>query len=232
VLYPFMRGAAFTVLRAGFHFRAVGLENVPSSGPAILAANHMSFLDPPVVGAPLRRELHFMAKAELFRVPGLGGVIRRLNAHPVDRSGSDSGALRLAIRLLEDGQALLLFPEGTRGTRETLRHAQAGTGMLAALSEAPVVPVYIEGTARALPRGAVCPRPARITVTYGSPVRFARERGKSRYQAISDEIMAAIGRLQTSGVTEAGRDGSRPGPPDRARSARTTREPCSAGQIQ
>jgi 1-acyl-sn-glycerol-3-phosphate acyltransferase len=138
-----------------------------------------------------------MAKEELFRVPGLGGLIRRLNAHPVDRAGTDSAALRLALRLLGAGRAVLLFPEGTRGTEGRLGPARAGTGMLAALSAAPVVPVYIQGSGRAFPRGATVPRPSHVTVTFGAPIRFARERGKARYQEISDEIMAAIGRVKT-----------------------------------
>jgi len=169
-----------------------------------------------------------MAKAELFRVPLLGGLIRRLNAHPVDRSGSDAAALRLALGLLRDGRALLVFPEGTRGTEGSLQRGRAGVGMLAALAEARVVPVYVQGTGRALPRGAVFPRPTRITVACGPALQFARERGRDRYQAVSDEIMAAIGRLK--GEVE-------PRTPSVARSAatnrtdRTARDPLAAGRI-
>jgi len=176
----------------------VGADRVPREGRLLLAANHVSVLDPALIGAALPRELDFLAKTELFRIPGFGALIRRLNAHPVDRSGSDSTALRLALRLLGDGRAVLVFPEGTRGTEGRLGPARAGAGMLAALSEAPVVPVYVQGSGRALPRGAVVPRPARVTVTFGAPpLRFARERGKAQYQEISDEIMAAIGRVKT-----------------------------------
>src|SRR5262245_9059748 len=155
-------------------------------------------LDPALIGCMVPRELDYMAKTELFRVPGFGGLIRRLNAHPVDRSGSDSAALRLALRLLSAGRGLLVFPEGTRGTEGRLQPPQAGAGMLAVLSEAPVVPVYIQGSGRALPKGAVVPRPVRVTVTYGAPIRFVRERGRTRYQDVSEEIMAAIGCLKTA----------------------------------
>jgi 1-acyl-sn-glycerol-3-phosphate acyltransferase len=197
VLYPVLKAIIAGVGRVGFRLRAVGAERVPRQGGLLLAANHLSMLDPALIGAVMPRELDYMAKTELFRVPGFGGLIRRLNAHPVDRSGSDSAALRLALRLLGAGRALLVFPEGTRGPEGQLRPAQPGTGMLAALSAVPVVPVYIQGSGRALPRGAVLPRPVRVTVTIGTPLRFARERGRGRYQDISDEIMAAIGRLKT-----------------------------------
>jgi 1-acyl-sn-glycerol-3-phosphate acyltransferase len=201
VLYPILKRCAFVISRAWFRLAVVGAERMPRQGPLIVAANHMSLLDPPLVGCASPRELDYMAKAELFRVPGLGGLIRRLNAHPVDRSGTDSAALRLALRLLEAGRAVLVFPEGTRGTEGRLGAARAGAGMLAALSGAPVVPVYVQGSGRAFPKGAAVPRPSPIRVTFGAPIRFARERGKARYQEISDEIMAAIGRLKTEAET-------------------------------
>jgi len=198
VLYAVVKRCIAGLGRVWFRLSVVGADRVPREGRLLLAANHVSVLDPALIGAALPRELDFLAKTELFRIPGFGALIRRLNAHPVDRSGSDSTALRLALRLLGDGRAVLVFPEGTRGTEGRLGPARAGAGMLAALSGAPVVPVYVQGSGRALPRGAVVPRPARVTVTFGTPpLRFARERGKARYQEISDEIMAAIGRVKT-----------------------------------
>jgi 1-acyl-sn-glycerol-3-phosphate acyltransferase len=196
VLYGALKLLSRVILRLCFRQRAVGVERVPAAGPVLLAANHVSFLDPPAIGAPVGRPLHYLAKAELFGVPLVGGLIRRLNAHPVAREGADAAALRLALSLLRDGHALLVFPEGTRGAEGVLRPGRAGVGMLAALAGAPVVPVFVEGTGRALPRGAAFPRPARITVAYGAPLYFERQRGKERYQAISDAIMAAIARLR------------------------------------
>jgi 1-acyl-sn-glycerol-3-phosphate acyltransferase len=196
VLYPVLKRCVAGIGGVWFRLSVTGADRVPRAGPLLLASNHLSVLDPPLIGCVCPRELDYMAKAELFRIPGLAGLIRRLNAHPVDRTGSDSAALRLALRLLGEGRAFLVFPEGTRGAEGHLRTARAGTGMLVAFSEAPVVPVYVQGTGRALPRGAVVPRPARVTVTFGTPIRFARERGRARYQQISDEIMAAIGRLK------------------------------------
>lgn len=202
MLYASLKWCVRHIASVCFRLKVVGADRVPREGRLILAANHLSLLDPPLIGCVVPRELDYMAKAELFQVPGLGRLIRRLNAHPVDRTGSDSAALRLALRLLDAGRALLVFPEGTRGTEGELGPGRAGAGMLAALSAAPVVPVYIQGSERALPRGAAAPRPARVTVTFGAPITFKRERGKARYQDISDEIMAAIGRVKA----EADRD--------------------------
>jgi 1-acyl-sn-glycerol-3-phosphate acyltransferase len=225
VLYSVLKRSVAGLGRAWFRLSVAGADRVPREGALLLAANHLSVLDPALIGAVLPRELDYMAKTELFRVPGFGGLIRRLNAHPVDRTRSDSTALRLALRLLGAGRAVLVFPEGTRQTEGRLGPARAGAGMLAALSGAPVVPVYVEGSGRALPRGAVVPRPTRVRVTFGTPLRFARERGKARYQEISEEIMAAIGRLKT----EAER--GRPAAAEDTRTDPTTPGRAPAGRI-
>jgi 1-acyl-sn-glycerol-3-phosphate acyltransferase len=139
-----------------------------------------------------------MAKAELFRVPLLGALIARLNARPVRREGADAGALRTALRILHEGGVLLMFPEGTRGPEGTLREAKPGAAMLAVLSGATVVPVFIRGSGRAWPRGQRLPRPAKVTVTFGEPLAFERrdaEGRKADYEAVSRAMMAAIGRL-------------------------------------
>jgi len=229
VFYTVVRLLALWILRIGFRFRTIGAENVPAEGPVLLASNHVSLLDPPVVGVGAVRPLHFMAKAELFQVPLLGGVIRRLNAHPVEREGADATALRHALSLLRAGHALLVFPEGTRGTEGALGVARAGTGMLVARSGAPVVPVYVQGSGRAWPRGAARPRPARITVAYGPPLTFERGRGRDRYREISDEVMAGIARLKAAveGVPVSAAQ-----PAARASHAeRTARGPLPVGQI-
>ena len=230
MLYAVLRRAVLGVLRVVFRLQTLGVENVPVEGPVLLAANHVSFLDPAAVGAAIHRPLHFMAKTELFRVPLLGGLIRRLNAHPVDRSGSDAAALRVAVGLLRRGCALVVFPEGTRGRDDRLRPARAGAGMLATLGEAPVVPVYVAGTGRALPRGAVLPRPTRITVAYGAPLRFDSGRGRERYQARSDEIMAAIGRLKAE--VEGTAHAAVPAAGNSDHTDRRARGALPAGQIQ
>jgi 1-acyl-sn-glycerol-3-phosphate acyltransferase len=211
VLYAVLKPLSLLVLRWLCRHRAVGTEHVPRTGPLLLAANHVSLLDPPLVGVSAPRPLQFMAKAELFRIPLFGALIRRLNAYPVERAGADASALRHALLLLQEGKALLVFPEGTRGREgEPLRQGRPGTGMLVARSEAPVVPVYIQGSGYVLPRGARRPRRGPVTVRFGPPLRFERGRGKPRYQEITDRIMAAIDRLRAEAETGGAGNGHDP----------------------
>lgn len=148
-------------------FRVEGLENVPGSGPLIVAANHVSFADPPAVGCAMPRPVRFMAQSGLFRPPLFGPLIRRLGAFPVHRGEADKAAIRRALELLEEGWALLIFPEGTRGDGKRLGEANRGVELLAKRSGAPILPVGIVGTQRWLPKGAKLPRPTRITVRFG-----------------------------------------------------------------
>ena len=206
-LYAILKPIAVALARAYFRLEARGRERVPMHGPLILVANHSSVLDPPFVGAAAPRRLTFLAKAELFRIPLFGPLIRAVGAHPLRREGSDPSALRTARRLVEDGEALLIFPEGTRGPEGVLREPKAGAGMLAVLTGAPVVPVLITGTGRAWPKGARLPRPVKVVVAFGEPLRFERSGGASRkeqYEAASRAMMAAIARLRDEAVAVGG----------------------------
>jgi 1-acyl-sn-glycerol-3-phosphate acyltransferase len=218
-------------MRLAFGLRSRGAEHVPAKGPVLLVANHVSFLDPPLVGGASPRPLSFLAKAELFRVPLFGGLIRRLNAQPLRREGGDAAALRAALRVLKRGGALLVFPEGTRGEGDILGPAKPGAGMLAVLGGAPVVPVYISGSGRAWPRGRRFPRPANVTVTFGSPLPVTVGGYASRkddYEAVSRQMMSAIAGLRDSASSGDSRainnrlasDGGAPAP--RRPAARTT----------
>ena len=199
VLYGALKVPAVAVMRVLFRLEAHGTEHVPMAGPVLLASNHVSVLDPPLVGGAAPRELHFMAKEELFRIPLLGRLITALNSHPVKRDGSDGRALKAALRLLEGGHALLVFPEGTRGVEGRFGEGKAGAGMLAVMSGAPVVPVLVSGSGRALPAGCAVPKPVKVHVTFGPALHFKakadRDR-KERYREASAEIMRAIAELR------------------------------------
>jgi cytidylate kinase len=197
--YASMRIIALAIMRAMFRLEGRGMEHVPPRGPVLLVSNHSSFLDPPLVGGVCPRQLTFLAKAELFGVPGFGRLIHALNARPVRREGADAAAVRVALRALEQGGALLVFPEGTRGPEGRLREAKPGAALLAVLSGAPVVPVLVRGSGRAWPRGRRLPRPAKVRVTFGPPLRFPRPAGGDRkeyYDSVSRDMMAAIAQLQ------------------------------------
>lgn len=199
MLYALVKLVAFALMRLLFRLETRDPGRVPAAGPALLVSNHSSVLDPPLIASASRRRLAFLAKAELFRIPVFGALLRRLGARPLRRADSDPAAMRAALRVLEEGGALLVFPEGTRGPEGVLRPARAGAGMLAVVSGAPVVPVYVSGSGRAWPKGARFPRPARVTVAFGEPLRFDAKRGGDRreqYEAASRAMMAAIARLK------------------------------------
>jgi 1-acyl-sn-glycerol-3-phosphate acyltransferase len=201
MLYAILKPLTVVFMRLLFGLESWGAEHVPTVGPVLLVANHASVLDPPLVGGAARRPLSFLAKAELFDVPLFGGLIRRLGACPLRREGPDAGALRAALRVLRDGGALLVFPEGTRGQGGVLGPAKPGAGMLAVLGKAPVVPVYVSGSDQAWPRGRRLPRPTKVTVTFGPPFAVMPGAGASRkedYEAASRQMMAAIADLRDS----------------------------------
>lgn len=198
MFYQLVNLIAWGLLRLLFRVEARGVQHIPPSGPVLLVANHSSFLDPPVVAGGSPRQLHFLAKAELFRIPLFGQLIHRLNARPVRRDGSDPLALRTGLRILKEGGALLVFPEGSRGEEGRLREAQPGAGMLAVQSGVRVVPTLITGTGRALPRDRWLPRLAKVRVRFGPPLSFAaEERPRRRQQAVEaiHTIMTALARL-------------------------------------
>jgi 1-acyl-sn-glycerol-3-phosphate acyltransferase len=159
-------------------FRALGgyekvhQERVPRVGPLIVAPNHLSFADPPLVGCATRRRLRYMAKRELFLPLGIGWLLRALGAFPVSRGAVDIRAMRRALELLREGEAVLVFPEGGRGDGKTLRMPEQGVSLLAKRSGAPVIPVGIVGSDRVLPRGAKFFHRGKTSVIWGEPFGY------------------------------------------------------------
>lgn len=200
MLYTFLKPIAVALMRLFFRLEARGREHVPREGALLLVSNHVSVLDPPLVGGATPRKLYFLAKEELFSIPIFGRLIHAVNARPVRRDGSDSRALKSTLRLLGEGKAILIFPEGTRGRGDgRLGEGKPGAGMLAVMSGAAVVPVYVSGTDRALPRGATLPRPAKVRVRFGPPLHFKAgrdDRRKEQYREASAEMMRAIAQLR------------------------------------
>lgn len=194
------------LFRLWFRWRVLHRERVPREGPVILAANHASFLDPPLIGSPLPRITNYLARESLFRVPGIGAYLRALNAVPVDRDGGGGAGLKAILDRLQAGGAILLFPEGTRTSDGKLLPAKAGIGLAVIKSTAPVVPVRVFGTFEAYGRFHRWPRPKPVAVKYGRPLQFAELRAEAKscskprlkeiYQDVAEILMREIGKME------------------------------------
>ena len=201
-------GRAFFRCWFRFYFRwqVSGVENVPRSGSVILASNHASFIDPPLIGAALPRDINYLARESLFRFPGVGAILRAVNAVPVDRDGGGASGLRMILDRLLAGNGIILFPEGTRCGDGQLQKARSGIGLTVIKSEAPVVPARVFGTFEAYSRAHKFPRPRPIAVAFGKPIQFEKLRNESKtctkarlkeiYQEVADEVMRAIAEIE------------------------------------
>ncbi len=183
-----------------FDLQYFGQDNLIEEGPALLAMNHQSFLDPPFAGISCQREIYYFGRKTLFDVPVLGFFLRRISVIGVDRDGSDGAALKAVIRVLRGGGCTILFPEGTRTRDGHLQPAKPGAGFIIAKTLAPVVPMRIFGAFDAFPRGAKFPRCHPITIVIGEPIRFtpADVAGDPRivFQRLSEHVMEKIAALK------------------------------------
>ncbi|MFJ8256258.1 lysophospholipid acyltransferase family protein [Peribacillus asahii] len=187
-LYRFARNVVKIILTPIFRIQTVGRESFPKDGGVLICANHIDNLDPPVVGITSPRDIHFMAKEELFHAPLLKQLLPNINAFPVKRGLSDKGALKMGLKILKDGEVLGLFPEGTRSKTGELGKGLAGAGFFALRTNAVVVPCAIIGPYKPF---------RKLKVVYGKPVDFSqyREQKLSAEEAteiIMDEIRKLI----------------------------------------
>ena len=158
-----------------------------------MACNHVSYLDPMIMGIATGRRINYMAKADLFKKPVLGFILKELWAFPVKRNTADKGALRESLDRLKKGMPLLLFPEGTRHGSPGEKKIESGVGFLALKANVPVVPVLVEGSQAVLPPGAKFFRRNIVKVTYGLPVSYPAD---ADYQEVSRQVMASIWALK------------------------------------
>ena len=152
-----------------------GTENIPATGPVVIAANHLSLLDPPVLGAAAPRPVHFMAKAELFKPAWFGFIIRKLGVFPVKRGGADREAIKTGLAYLKNNEVLAVFPEGTRSKTGDLGRAGGGAFMMAVKMKATIIPAYIYGTD--LKRHPGWPK---VRVIFGKPLPYDENGGIAR----------------------------------------------------
>lgn len=169
-------------------------------GGAILAANHTSFLDPPIVAISWPEEVHFLARESLFKHFGFGSLIRTLNAHPVSGDVSDIKVLKTLMQLLTEGKKIVLFPEGTRSQDGTLGVIKPGIGLLITRTNTAIVPAYIHGAQEAWGRGRSLPKLfGKTTCVFGTPItaaQFAHLDKKEALQAIADKLSHSIEALK------------------------------------
>ena len=199
--YAFMRWLMRTMTRTYLVglFKVIGAENVPRNGPVIICPNHSANLDPPMVPAFLPRgDSWSMAKSEYFKGGFITWVFRQYHAFPVVRHTADRTALRRAFDILASGQALIIYPEGTRVESGVLAMPEPGAGFIAQRAACPLVPVGLTGTRECLPKGARWPRRTRVSLTFGKPFVVLKKRAdgtKITREEGAEAIMLAIAAL-------------------------------------
>jgi 1-acyl-sn-glycerol-3-phosphate acyltransferase len=191
-LYTFCRWLAVPLFAGAYRCRAEGAANLPASGPAIVVVDHKSYIDPVVIGMTFDRPLRYLAKKEVFEVPGLRELITSLGAFPIDRGAGDREALARSLEILERGEVLLMFPEGHRFGDEQVHEFLPGVAMLALRSGAPVVPMATKGTQAVLSGGF----PA-LRVAVGPPLDLGavQGRGSRAYREAAARMQAAVTEL-------------------------------------
>ena len=201
VAYSNSRFILKALLNTFFGFEVEGVENLPEKGPFIVASNHVSYVDPVVVGVACNTsQLTFMAKRELFDMPILGPWIKSVGCIPVERDSGSSGPLKKAMRKLKGGGSIGIFPEGRRSPDGSLKKSEPGIGLLAAKSGVPIVPIYVFGTAKVMPKGRKFPKPHTIKARIGKIVDIGESAGSSgkreAYELIGEKVIDAIAALK------------------------------------
>jgi 1-acyl-sn-glycerol-3-phosphate acyltransferase len=182
-----------------FRYRVEG--QVPQTGGVLIAANHASYLDIPLLGCGMRRRAWYLGRHDLFPIPGLNGILQALGWIPVRLGRLDREAFGKAINLIRAGKVVVIFPEGGRSHDGHLRRPKAGIGVIVSQTSCPVVPAYLKGTFDVLPPGARWPRLRQVTVRFGDPIRFEtgklKERAETKqfYQQVSRTVIEQIAAL-------------------------------------
>lgn len=185
MLYKFLRIVFFIIFKMLYRVEVFGRENIPLSGKFIVCANHKSNFDPIMISAHFKRQIHWMAKKELFNNKLLGKFIATLGAFSVDRTTSDLKAIKTALRYLKNGEILGIFPEGTRVKKIDLENIKSGTALIAHKSKSLIVPVYIDGDYKAF---------RKIKIYIREPIDIREKKGlkEIEYLEISREVITSI----------------------------------------
>jgi 1-acyl-sn-glycerol-3-phosphate acyltransferase len=168
--YAFIRAICWSIAFLFFRPRVFHRERFPRTGGFLLLANHQSYLDPPLVGMIVPRQINYLARETLFKNKLFAWLIRSLDAIPIDREGLGISGLKETLRRLKRGEVVLLFPEGTRSPDGEMQPLKPGFSALVDRADVPIVPVGLDGPHEAYPRGAKFPRPAKIAMVVGEPI--------------------------------------------------------------
>jgi len=198
------RPAVRLVARAYFGTRFEGVEHIPTDGPLLITPNHVTYADPALVSIPVRRPVYYMAWSALFRIPVFATCIRRLRAFPVEIETADPRATRETVRILDAGEAVMIFPEAGRTLDGRLQPFRLGAFRLACSRGVPVLPVTIHGGYESWPPGRRLPRPGRITITYHPPVKPP---GGSDTRTVARELSRLVREAVASALPPAQRGG-------------------------
>lgn len=185
--YSFARSVVSAIFKPLYRIEAIGAEQFPKEGGVLLCCNHISNFDPIVVGIMIKRNVYYMAKEELFKVPVFGKIVAMCNAFPVKRGMSDREALRKALKVMKEGHVLGLFPEGTRSKTGELGKGLAGAGFFALKSDAAVIPCAIIGPYKSF---------RKLKMVYGSPIDMTELRkNRASAEEVTELIMSEIHKL-------------------------------------
>ncbi|HOW35932.1 MAG TPA: lysophospholipid acyltransferase family protein [Candidatus Omnitrophota bacterium] len=194
-MFYWMAHGLFVVLsKLVFPIHVHGLENIPPKKGFILASNHLSNMDPMILGMATGHRLNYMAKHSLFKGKVFSWVLNQVGAFPVKRDSPDIGAVKEALKRLKGdcGRGLVVFPEGTRKAKALEQKAEPGVGLLSVKSGVPVIPAFIQGSDKVLAPGSKALKRGRVTVTFGRAVPYNKE---DSYQEIANQIMAHVNSL-------------------------------------
>ena len=202
-----MSGVAYGILwilvnvlgRMFLRYRTSGTEHIPKTGGIVLAANHASYADIPLLGCGVGRRLWYLGRSNLFPNLLFNKILKALGWIPLRPERLDRRAFGVAQQLLKEGKAVVIFPEGTRTHNGELQPGKPGIGVIVAEARCPVIPVYIQGTYDFLPMGSSWPRLSRVKVKFGQPLSFSENdqglQGKAFYRHVSQTVMARIAEL-------------------------------------
>jgi len=175
-----------------FYWEVKGIENIPKKGGFIIASNHLSYLDSPIIGVASPRKLHYLAKLSLFKIPVLSFLIRIYGAIPIEREKEYSISIRKGLEILKKEEGLVIFPEGTRNPKGEVKIPKKGVAFLAYKTKVPVIPVKLKGTEKALAIGGKFVKPVKVKVIFGPPVKVE----SNDYSSQANRIMNLIKELE------------------------------------